>query len=48
MRLCENIVTAKKKASKKRAETYEPKLKINGSFSDVKGVSEGKKPEEKN
>ena len=34
---------AKKKATKKepkeRAEKYEPKLKINGSFSDVIGVA---------
>lgn len=39
---------AKKKAApkKKRAETYEPKLKVNGSFADVIGVSVGKKDTE--
>ena len=37
----------KKKAPKKRAKQYDPKLKINGSFADVIAVSVGKKPKEK-
>lgn len=35
----------KKKPAKKRAEQYEPKLKIEGSFDDVIGVAMGKKRE---
>lgn len=38
---------APKKESKERAEHYEPKLSINGSFTDVIGVAMGKKPQEK-
>jgi len=37
----------KKKAPKKRAPKYDPKLKINGSFADVIAVSVGKKPDSK-
>ena len=33
------------KAKKKRAETYDPKLAIKGSFEDVIKVSVGKPPE---
>jgi hypothetical protein len=38
---------APKKQSKPRAEHYDPKLSINGSFADVIGVAMGKQPTEK-
>jgi len=31
--------TVKKKASKKRASTYEPKVKFNGTFEDMIAIS---------
>ena len=37
----------KKKEAKPRPEQYEPKVKINGSFSDVIGVAMSKPKEEK-
>jgi hypothetical protein len=41
------MAKAKKKLQKKAADTYEPKLKIHGSFADVIAVSVGKKVEKK-
>lgn len=38
---------APKKEAKPRSEQYEPKVSINGSFSDVIGVAMGKKAPEK-
>jgi len=33
------IKASKKKAAKKRAEKYEPKVKFNGSFEDMISIS---------
>jgi hypothetical protein len=41
------MAKAKKKAPKKRAEKYEPKLKANASFDDLIKISVGKTPKEK-
>jgi len=38
---------ATKKEPKPRAEKYDTKLSINGTFADVIGVAMGKKPEKK-
>lgn len=39
--------TSKPKTGKKRAEKYDSKLKINGTFEDVIRISVGKEPRKK-